>query len=607
MPKQENDLQTAEVSDRARSPFGRAWAVLTLRDKANARVSRLADAVLLISVFTALGAFIPLVVAIFLLPDPYLLIFAMSGGVIITLLMVPAITVVSGDPRQAAWALCGITSLSLCILGLISGGISSAILPMLIAPVVWAWFLLGQRAGVIFLVMMLLTLALCAVYADEVNPDLPSIQSGMFGVIQSLTLTLTTIACSLAGYLANRNEKLIHEDIVNTRDRANRANREKSEMIAGIAHEIRTPLTGLMGMLELLAKEPLEPAHAEMADTAKASARNILDQINDLLDLSKIEVGELRLLPEPVDITALFEATAREFKATSEDKGLLFLTNAPEKPIWILIDPMRFRQILANFLSNALKFTERGHVYARLEIEDLDTGEVNLRVCVEDTGPGVPEQLFKAIFNRFTQVEGTQRAKHNGSGLGLAIVADLARLQGGKAWVEPGDETGSVFKFEASFKRTSALELPEKSDQSETNSGVRVLIADDSLGNQRVLTRVLQGMGYQTVSVANGSDAIVTIAREKIDLVLMDFHMPVKDGPTALKDIRRLPDKTRANTPVIGLSADSSESDMKRWIDAGVDGFVLKPVDFVALDLTMRRVLGVQRNSQSELSARTGS
>ena len=134
-----------------------------------------------------------------------------------------------------------------------------------------------------------------------------------------------------------------------------------------------------------------------------------------------------------------------------------------------------------------------------------------------------------------------------------------------------------------------------------------MLIADDSLGNQRVLTRVLQGMGYQTVSVANGSDAIVTIAREKIDLVLMDFHMPVKDGPTALKDIRRLPDKTRANTPVIGLSADSSESDMKRWIDAGVDGFVLKPVDFVALDLTMRRVLGVQRNSQSELSARTGS
>ncbi|MAP93599.1 MAG: hypothetical protein CMK07_01495 [Ponticaulis sp.] len=526
-------------------------------------------------------------------------------GASIFIFCLPFVMTKTGRIRLVAWGLILSVSVTAFLICLGAYGIQSASAPILLLPIFWAWLTLSSRGAILVscltLVEMIILSWLSHTGATPIT-DAVTIPSN-----RSLVLILVMISAAISGYAAWYNSRAYQQRLIRARDEAMQANRAKSEFIASIAHEVRTPMTGLMGMLELLSKEPLLNEQAEMATTAKSSAGNLLNLINDLLDLSKIEVGELRLLPEPVNICSIFHETVRGFQQFASEKGLVLEAECEQEALWLLIDPVRFRQILSNFLSNAVKFTDEGHIKAVLTDEELNNGMVRLQLSVSDTGSGIPKQDQRRIFGRFTQVERHRKAHHQGTGLGLAIVADLANLQGGQVWLESEEDKGSVFHFQASFKRTSALEPTAASVAAEPYQDVTILIADDSVGNQRVLSRVLQGLGYKTVSVANGSDAIVSIARQSVDLVLMDFNMPVKDGPTALRDIRSLPDSRKSQTPVIGLSADASESDMKRWNEAGVDGFVSKPVDFATLDLTIRRVLGVQRQNTASEKVRTGS
>lgn len=485
-----------------------------------------------------------------------------------------------------------------------TGGIYNPLCFALLLPAIWGWLFFNLR-GSLPLAVLNLGLFIALVRVAESSPhEAEYIVLGSLSAPATLGLALCGTAATgfISGFVLWLHTRDYEEQLVKARDDALRANRDKSEFIAGIAHEVRTPLTGLMGMMELLVNEELDPDQYEMAQTARASARNILNIINDLLDLSKIEVGELKLVPEPVDITNVFRTTAEEFKSIAHQKGLQFHVTTPTAPVWLLIDPTRFRQCASNFLSNAIKFTDRGFVHACLQCNDLETGDVQVLMTVEDTGPGIPASLQKKIFTRFVQVDGTQRSDHGGTGLGLAIVNDIARLQGGQSWVESEEGVGSTFCFEATFKRTSPLDVPDEKPAAEQIEDITILIADDSVGNQRMLTRVLQKLGYQTISAENGAEVLDLLNEERVDLILMDMHMPVMDGPEALAKIRALSDQ-RKNISVIGLSADNSESDMNRWVSAGVDGFVLKPVDFASLDLAIRRVIGVQRHS--EIAAET--
>lgn len=523
------------------------------------------------------------------------------GFITLVIGILPLLMKFTGRVYTIAMILCLTTLASLTSFVAGHGGIVHPVSIFIVLPVFWGWLMFSIRGSVPIAILTLCSiLFLTFSGTDTPNAFVMPEFLGLTGAqIVGLSMTILILIAGITATVAWFATRAHEAELVRGRDEAQQANRAKSEFIASIAHEVRTPLTGLMGMLELLAKEELDRNQSEMADTAKSSARNILNIINDLLDLSKIEVGELRLLPEPVDVASLFQETLSGFRQMVLDKGLEFSASYPDSSLWLLLDPVRFRQILSNFLSNAIKFTDKGFIRSRIQCEELETGEIKLRLTVEDSGPGIPAPLRRKIFGRFVQVDATQKAKHSGTGLGLAIVSDLARLQGGDVWVESTEGKGSTFFFECVFKRTSPLELPAASLLGNDRSEMTVLIADDSAGNQRVLTRVLQALGYRTRSVANGSDAIIAIIDHKIDLVLMDFNMPIKDGPTALKDIRSLPDERR-NTPVIGLSADNSEADMKRWIDAGVDGFVQKPVDFGTLDLSIRRVLGVQRSTSVE-------
>ena len=417
---------------------------------------------------------------------------------------------------------------------------------------------------------------------------------------------LVIISASLSGYVVLHNNRAYEERLIGMREAALDANRAKSEFIASIAHEVRTPLAGVMGMVDLLSREDLNSNQTEMAVTARASARNLMNLINDLLDLSKIELGELRLLPEPVDVVSLFAETVVEFRLAAREKGIKFTTELPQSECWILIDPVRFRQIISNFLSNAVKFTEEGYVRATLRLDERDDGQVNLALSVEDSGPGIPESMRRRIFGRFIQVDAVQRAQHNGSGLGLAIVSDLARLNGGTLRLDSEEGKGTAFTFEATFKRAKPIELPTPMTNG-TGPVPTILVVDDSIGNRRVLTRVLQGLGYRTLSAQNGSDAVISIMNEQVDLVLLDYKMPVKNGAETLKDIRALPEASKRSVPVIGMSADTAEEELRSWIEAGAEGFMQKPVDFGVLDNNIRRVLQTYRPETPEEQRKTAS
>lgn len=531
---------------------------------------------------------------------------------LIAILIISAIPVIiakTGYVRTSAWVFNLTISLSVFVLCIFSAGIASASTPILILPVIWSWLTLSRRGALAICGLICVEFGILAWWSATGRAPMEATQ--LAGLPPPLGLglifLLVCFSATASGYVAYRNYERDRNRLILARDAAKKADRAKSEFIASIAHEVRTPLTGLMGMLQLLEKENLSGTQSDMAATANSSAKNLLNLINDLLDLSKIEVGELRLFPEPIDVMALFSDTIKEFRQAAQDKNIQLKIHTSDTTLWLLIDPTRFRQVISNFLSNAVKFTDSGEITASLTAQDAGNSEVKLELRVQDTGVGIPASDLKKIFGRFTQVDGTQRAEHHGTGLGLAIVADLARLQDGTARAESVEGVGSTFIFECMFKRTSAKDLPEIRNALASNSNATVLIVDDSQGNQRVLSRVLQGFGYNTISVSNGSDAIVSIARQDIDLVLMDYNMPMKDGPSALKDIRSLPDPVKSFTPVIGLSANATDAEMARWNEAGVNGFLQKPVDFAALDHVIRQTLSQRAASAGDVSKRSAS
>lgn len=513
---------------------------------------------------------------------------------------IPFFNTLTNATQFWSWFLCLFLIVMTSLAAGTNAGISSVGSVFLLVPIFLSLLLLTHKGSLLITFIVCLSFLGLTFFGIAGQNNGFSTREHGYEYARCGTLIVSALTFALIGWLISYNTSLSRQKLIEARDAAQKANREKSEFIASIAHEIRTPLTGLMGMLELLTKEKLEPHQKEMAETSRSSSRDILNLINDLLDMSKMEIGELRLVPEPVDIAGLFRQTTREFQPSAADKGLEFHVSAPTHPVWVLIDPLRFRQIVSNYLSNALKFTDEGVIEVGLFCEERDGGHVNLHIEVKDTGPGIPETLLPTIFNRFVQVEQTQKAKYGGTGIGLAVVSDLAKLQGAKVWAESEIGKGSQFYFQGDFKRTSAMDIPEVGNlDDETRAALTVLIADDSVGSQRVLTRVLRGLGYHTVSVKNGSEAVLAVTEHNIDLVLMDLNMPVKDGLTALREIRALPAPI-CDLPVIGLSADNSQSDMDNWRDANVDGFVAKPVDFAILDLTIRRIVGTRRTDMTE-------
>ena len=385
--------------------------------------------------------------------------------------------------------------------------------------------------------------------------------------------------------------------LLQAKEDAETANRAKSAFLATMSHEIRTPLNGVLGMAQAMAADELSTVQRDRLDVVRQSGETLLHILNDVLDLSKIEAGKLELEEAEFDISDLARGAHAAFTAIANKKGLSFDLAVETEARGVYVgDSTRVRQILYNLVSNALKFTERGEV--RVCVARTDDG---LRLTVADTGIGIPPERLAGLFQKFEQADASTTRRYGGTGLGLAICRELAQLMGGAIRAESAPDQGTLFTVTLPLTKSAAhhvLPAPDPGIVEATAMEVgalRVLAAEDNTVNQLVLKTLLHQIGVDPVIVENGKQAVEAWAREAWDVILMDVQMPEMDGPTAAAIIRtREAAESRARTPIIALTANAMAHQVAEYAEAGMDGFVAKPIEVGRLFAALQAVLEVE-------------
>jgi signal transduction histidine kinase/ActR/RegA family two-component response regulator len=386
-------------------------------------------------------------------------------------------------------------------------------------------------------------------------------------------------------------------------DVAEAANRAKSEFLANMSHEMRTPLNGVIGMTNSVLDTALTSDQRECLETIKFSADSLLTLVNDILDLSKIEAGKMSLEAVTFNLPHCIEDSLKMFALRAGEKQLELLCDiAPNVPQMVQGDSGRLRQIIVNLVGNAIKFTDSGEVLLKAELESREQEKLTIRFMVSDTGIGIPQEKQGSIFSAFTQADSSTTRKYGGTGLGLTISARLASMMGGRVWLESEVGRGSRFYFNVCLKilekaaeRGSATPSSTKVFPREITSHsrvVRVLLAEDNRVNQAVASRLLAKLGYTHVIANNGREAVDLFKQQGFELVLMDVQMPEMDGISATKKIREYEQSTDRHIPIIAMTAHAMEADRIRCLDAGMDGYVTKPINPEEVQAAILAALG---------------
>jgi PAS domain S-box-containing protein len=368
--------------------------------------------------------------------------------------------------------------------------------------------------------------------------------------------------------------------LVAAREEALAASRVKSQFLANMSHEIRTPLNGVLGAAELLGDTPMSDPQREFLEAIRTSGHALLATLNDILDISKIEAGKVELESVPFSVVVVVEETLRAFLPLARQKGIALTWSVSlDVPARVVGDPVRFRQILNNLLGNALKFTHEGSVAVQFAM-----GEGGAMLGrVSDTGPGIPASRRDAVFEPFTQADGSTTRKFGGTGLGLTICRELVTLMGGRIWFEDAPGGGTCFIF--------SLRLPEADLTGRPNSRprvpiltpavapLRILIAEDNPINALIIRKLLERDGHSTLLVSTGKEALDALLHHRFDLILMDVQMPEMDGLEATRSLRSRERLLGQRVPVVALTANVMKGDEELCLQAGADAYLTKPVD----------------------------
>lgn len=360
---------------------------------------------------------------------------------------------------------------------------------------------------------------------------------------------------------------------------AHETSKLKSEFLANMSHEIRTPINGVVGMTGLLLDTSLTEEQRDYTDQIRRSGEILLTVINDILDFSKIEAGKLDFEEANLNLRELITDSLKTVQFSARKKGLELVTDIdPSLPGFVLSDPGRLKQIFLNLLSNAIKFTSDGVVTIRGRLLSEEANTYNLRFEVADTGIGISKTNIEKLFRPFSQADGSTQRKFGGTGLGLSICKKIIEHWNGKIGVESQLEHGSLFWFEIELKKGEAEVQFKVEEKTNVTKKARILIAEDNPVNQLITSKMLKKMGHYSDIAANGFEAVNALRNAPYDIILMDCQMPECDGYEATRIIRTSPEFAKQKHVILAMTANAMSGDAEKCINAGMDGYISKPV-----------------------------